>query len=61
MTEDEQVQTEAPAARGTAAQSVGSRRPWVRPAMIEEDCAATESGPYDIQGDGGFGYEHSGA
>ena len=22
----------------------GSRRPWVTPAMVEEDCAATESG-----------------
>ena len=30
MTEDEQVGT-------------GPRRPWVTPAMIEEDCAATES------------------
>ena len=31
MKDDEQVET-------------GPRRPWVTPAMIEEDCAATESG-----------------
>ena len=30
----------------------GSRRPWVTPAMVEEDCAATESGSSNIQFDG---------
>ena len=38
MTEDEQVGT-------------GSRRPWVTPAMIEEDCAATETGDSGFPGD----------
>ena len=45
MTEDEQVGT-------------GPRRPWVTPAMVEEDCAATESGSWDYwpYSDGASGY-----
>ena len=48
MKDDEQVET-------------GQRRPWVTPAMIEEDCAATESGLPNLQIDAASGYEASGA
>ena len=37
----------------------GSRRPWVTPAMVEEDCAATESGGAYANPDDGLGFYDS--
>jgi hypothetical protein len=37
-----------------AASPLAPRRPWVKPAIVEEDCSATEAGGATPSGDGGL-------